>query len=136
MNVLSGTLIRSSTNGSITKMVIRVDETVITAVLIDFTDKVIRPLEGSRITVLFKETETALSHPLPPGVLSIRNRIPCTITAVEDDGILAQVHLAFAGAIIRAIITSESAGELRLAPGMSIFALIKSTEVMVEEEPV
>ena len=136
MNRLTGTVSQCLSNGAITRAVVETNGIVMTAVLVDFASGMIRPVTGSRVALLFKESETALASALPPGILSIRNRLPCTVAAIEDDGVLAQVHLDFGRARLGAIITSESAGELCLAPGKHVFALIKSTEVMLESEAV
>jgi molybdate transport system regulatory protein len=121
-------------NGSIAKAVISVGESIITAIIIDGACDDLQAGIGSGIAVLFKESETAIAHLLPPGTVSIRNRLSCTVVSVNDDGLLASIALDFNGSSIESLITSESASELCLRPGKSVFALIKSTEVMIEKE--
>ena len=133
MNRLAGTLLQCHTNSAISKLVISLDNCIVTAVIIDFIHYGDDVIAGAKVDVLFKESETAIAYLLPAGVLSIRNRLPCRVLAVDDDGLIASVKLDFDGSMIESIITSESASELCLRPGKDVFALVKSTEVMVEK---
>ena len=67
------------------------------------------------MTILFKESETALSEDLAPHSLSIRNISSCIVVSIESDDILAHVNLDFNGHPIASLITSESARDLSLA---------------------
>lgn len=77
---------------------------------------------------------TALALEIPHRALSIRNRLPCRVLAVDDDGILANVSLDHEGRPLRALVTSESIKDLEITPGKTVNALIKSTEVMIDME--
>jgi molybdate transport system regulatory protein len=62
--------------------------------------------------------------------LSIRNRIPGTVTAVTPGEVMAAVKVRLAGGQdITAAVTVEAVDELDLSPGASVHALVKSTEV-------
>jgi len=132
MNRLSGTVVRCEKNGHAALVVIRVGAIDLSAVLIGSFDAGGLPQAGAAVTALFKESETALCLDVAAHALSIRNRLACRITAVEDDGILARVDLDFDGRPLRSLITSDAAHDLRAAVGMAINALVKSTEVLVE----
>jgi len=69
----------------------------------------------------------------PVGLDSIsgRNKLPGTITEIRYEGLLVQVTIDVAGHEITSIITSDSARALGLDEGVSVYALIKATEVMV-----
>ena len=69
----------------------------------------------------------------PVGLDSIsgRNKLPGTITEIRYEGLLVQVTISVAGHEITSIITSDSARDLGLKEGVSVYALIKATEVMV-----
>ncbi|WP_328317315.1 TOBE domain-containing protein [Streptomyces sp. NBC_00388] len=84
--------------------------------------------EGSAVRAMIKSTEISLATGPVTG-LSIRNRLPGTVTDVTTGGAMASVKVAVEGAELTAAITRESATELGLAPGSSVVALIKSTEV-------
>jgi molybdopterin-binding protein len=65
--------------------------------------------------------------------LSARNRFRGVVRSVEVDGLLARVEIDVTEpARVVAIITRESAEELRLRSGMSAAGVVKATSVMVE----
>jgi molybdate transport system regulatory protein len=62
--------------------------------------------------------------------LSIRNQIPGTVTAVTPGEVMAVVKVRLTGGQdVTAAVTVEAVDELNLAPGASVYALVKSTEV-------
>lgn len=63
--------------------------------------------------------------------VSGRNQLQGKVTAVERDGLLAQVTLEVSGGRVTAIITRDAADELGLVPGAEASALIKATSVMI-----
>lgn len=68
-----------------------------------------------------------------PVALSARNRLRGTVSAVEVEGLMAQVELVLTEpARVVALVTREAVEELGLEPGMPATALVKSTSVMVE----
>jgi molybdate transport system regulatory protein len=134
MNRLKGTIVKAQSNGHIWRVAVRVGDTEMSAVLLDFAKSESTPLTGKSVIVSFKEAETALALEAPLHTLSIRNRLPCRVLSVEDDGILANVNLDHEGHTLRALITSESVKDLGVVPGKSVNALIKSTEVMIDLE--
>ncbi|MFF3453939.1 molybdopterin-binding protein [Streptomyces sp. NPDC002730] len=83
---------------------------------------------GSSVRTLIKSTEVALATGAIEG-LSIRNRIPGTITEVTTGGAMAGVKVIVAGGELTAAITKDAVTDLGLAPGSSVIALIKSTEI-------
>ena len=65
--------------------------------------------------------------------ISARNRFRGVVRAVQIDGLLARVEIDVTEpARVVAIITRESAEELRLKPGMGAAGVVKATSVMVE----
>jgi molybdopterin-binding protein len=65
---------------------------------------------------------------------SARNRIACTVTAIETDGFLARVEMeTLEPARLVAIITRESVEDLKLEVGQAATAVVKATSMMVEE---
>ncbi|MFI9644864.1 molybdopterin-binding protein [Streptomyces sp. NPDC052040] len=62
--------------------------------------------------------------------LSIRNRIPGTVTSVIPGEVMAAVKVRLTGGQeITAAVTAEAVDELELVPGAAVYALVKSTEV-------
>jgi len=67
-------------------------------------------------------------------VMSARNRLAGQIESVRVEGLLAQVEMNIGGQCVCAIITRDSALELKLKPGMTAFAVVKATEVMIARD--
>lgn len=84
--------------------------------------------EGSPVRTLVKSTEVSLATGPVEG-LSIRNRIPGTVTEVVTGGAMAGVKVTVEGGELTAAITKDAVTDLGLAPGTPVVALIKSTEV-------
>ncbi|MEU8685570.1 TOBE domain-containing protein [Streptomyces sp. NPDC048611] len=83
---------------------------------------------GSAVHTLVKSTEVALATGVVEG-LSIRNRLPGTVTEVATGGAMAGVKVAVTGGELTAAITREAVEDLGLAAGSEVTALIKSTEI-------
>lgn len=67
--------------------------------------------------------------------LSARNQVRGTITKVEIGSVMAKVQVDIGnGNILNSMITIDSVKELDLKPGDTVFAVIKSTEVMIGKE--
>jgi molybdopterin-binding protein len=69
--------------------------------------------------------------PVGLDAISGRNKLKGTISDVRYEGLLVQVTIEIAGQTITSIITSDAARALELSEGVSVYALIKATEVMV-----
>jgi molybdopterin-binding protein len=63
--------------------------------------------------------------------ISGRNKLFGKVVEVRYEGLLAQVGIEIGGQTITSIITSDAARELDLKKGVSVYALVKATEVMV-----
>jgi molybdopterin-binding protein len=73
----------------------------------------------------------------PPGehvALSARNRLRGRIVRLRLDGLMAEVVLAIGDQALVAVITRTSAERMELAEGQEVFAVMKSTEVMIGKE--
>ena len=72
-------------------------------------------------------------HDEPMGSLEIsaRNRIRGRISSIIADGVMAEVRIQVGDQEIVSIITRSSAERLRLNVGDAVFAVMKSTEVMI-----
>lgn len=132
MNRLEGKLVSRESIGAVAKITVDLGPATVTAVLLE--EPPLLPEQGAPVTVCFKESETALALGGFEGKLSIRNRLPCVVASVQDDGVLCRVNLDFRGTRLSALITSESGRDLGLSAGTQVFALVKSTEVMIALE--
>ena len=63
---------------------------------------------------------------------SARNRMAGIVTAVQRDGVMAQVELSCGDYRIVSLMSREAADELGLAPGVHASAVVKATNVIIE----
>lgn len=63
--------------------------------------------------------------------LSARNKLPGKVLEVEKDGLVCKIKIEIEPSIITSVITDEAVERLDIKPGDRIYAVIKSTEVMV-----
>ena len=67
--------------------------------------------------------------------ISARNQLPGTIAAVEHGSVMSTVTIRLTGGDeVVAAITRESATSMGLAEGDEVFAIIKSTEVIIGKD--
>ncbi|MDX3244767.1 TOBE domain-containing protein [Streptomyces sp. ME18-1-4] len=83
---------------------------------------------GTAVRALVKSTEVSLTTG-PVDGLSIRNRLPGTITGLMIGSAMATVKITVAGGELTAAITKDAATDLGLFVGSGVIALIKATEV-------
>jgi molybdopterin-binding protein len=68
----------------------------------------------------------------PPSLaLSARNRLHGRVVELRTDGLMAEVVIRIGDQDLVSIITRNSAERLRLAVGAEVYAVIKSTEIMI-----
>jgi molybdopterin-binding protein len=63
--------------------------------------------------------------------LSARNQLRGTVASISADGLMAEVVVAIGGQELVSVITKAAAERLRLRVGDEVYAVIKSTEVMI-----
>ena len=63
--------------------------------------------------------------------LSARNQLRGTITALQIEGVMAEVRLQIGDQELVSVITRRSAERLGLRVGEDVYAVVKSTEVMI-----
>lgn len=135
MNRLPGQITRVEAVGSIALVEVAVGERRFTATLIGAGDEVASWPGGMPVTLLFKETEVSLAKNLS-GLISMRNRIPATVAAIERGRLLTSVTLDADGHRIESIITTRSSHALELAVGDTVEGLVKSNEMTLIPESV
>jgi molybdate transport system regulatory protein len=86
---------------------------------------------GQAVFILIKSTEVALATGYVIGI-SIRNRIPGSISAVDHGVVMTTVKVDIGGGdVLTAAITKDAAEDLDLSQGQAVTALVKSTEVSI-----
>jgi molybdate transport system regulatory protein len=88
---------------------------------------------GTAVRALVKSTEVSLAT-APVEGLSIRNRLPGTVTDITTGDAMASVRVTVEGGELTAAITRDAADDLALTAGTPVVALIKSTEVSLAAE--
>jgi molybdate transport system regulatory protein len=81
------------------------------------------------------QIESLLGWPVPAAApelaISARNRLRGTITALSIEGLMAEVQVRIGDQELVSVITRSSAERLRLREGDTVYAVIKSTEVII-----
>ncbi len=134
MNQLSGHLLAIDTQGSVSIADVAVGEhgkLILTAMVLGAAHPATTWSIGQPVTMLFKESEVALARQLS-GQISLRNRMPGQVVALEQGRLLTRVRLALqdvSGSCIDSLITTRSATAMQLAIGDQLEALVKSNEM-------
>jgi molybdopterin-binding protein len=66
--------------------------------------------------------------------LSARNQLKGTVVEAKKGQTTAHVRINIGNATLTASITNEAVGELKLTKGMTVYAVIKASDVMVGVE--
>ena len=66
--------------------------------------------------------------------ISARNQLRARVVSVLAEGLMAEVRLAIGDQELTSVITRRSAERLDLRAGDTVYAVIKSTEVMIGKE--
>lgn len=128
MNHLPGRIVDIEAADGITLVNVESAGVVLSAFLLGPLDPARSLQAGDAVQLLFQEAEVSLARDLS-GVISLRNRLPCTVTSLQAGQLLTRVGLDFAGHKIESIITTRSAQRLELTPGLAVEALVKSNEM-------
>lgn len=98
--------------------------------LTDLGRKLLAEYEASRL--LINETigdETAWEN--VSFKLSARNQLPGKVLQVEKNGLVSKITIEMEPSIITSVVTEEAVEKLDIKSGDRVYAVIKSTEVMV-----
>lgn len=128
MNKLSGIISKIQQSGAILLVDVDVDGHGFSAMLIESATHPEWIREGNLIDLVFKETEVSLAKNLS-GMISMRNRMKCTVQNIEPGRLLSKVSLQFQKYIVTSAITTRSVDSLQLAIGDEVEALVKANEV-------
>ncbi|MGE5649670.1 molybdopterin-binding protein [Noviherbaspirillum sp. UKPF54] len=133
MNRLPATIVAVEVHGSIAVVDAAVGDHRFAATLVGAGEEVASWTAGMAATLLFKETEVSLAKNLS-GLISMRNRIPASVTAVERGKLLTKVTLAFDRFVVESVITTRSSHVLGLDIGDVVEGLVKANEMTVIPE--
>lgn len=128
MNKIQGIITNIQQSGSILLVDIDVDGQTFSALLIEAASKPLWLEVGRKIELIFKETEVTLAKNLT-GLISMRNRMTCTVTKVERGDLLSKITLQFRRHTVVSAITTRSTDMLQISVGDEIEALVKANEI-------
>jgi molybdate transport system regulatory protein len=134
VNQLTGVITKLERSGSIVLVDLDGDGQAFTALMIDAPNIPAWLRTGNLVGMIFKETEVSLAVGLS-GKISMRNRLPCTVTKIRRGELLTVVDLSFQQHTIASAITTRSAEMLGLSIGCQVTALIKTNEIILTELP-
>lgn len=128
MNRITGKISRIQQSGAILLVDVDVEGHCFSAMLIESATHPEWLQEGNFIDLVFKETEVSLAKNLS-GMISMRNRMKCTVQHIERGELLSKVSLQFQKYTVTSAITTRSVDSLQLAIGNEVEALVKANEV-------
>jgi len=131
MNRLPGTIESVERSGSIALIDVAVEGRSYTALLLDSDTE--RFHIGAQVTLAFNETEVALAKNLA-GAISLRNRLPATVEALEQGQLMSRVLLRVGSHQVSSVITTRSLHTLQLQAGDAVEGLVKSNEMYLLPE--
>lgn len=133
MNSLLGNITEITTEGSLSLVKIQVQQTVFTSIVIDTPETASYLKTGSTIKLLFKETEVILAKKIT-GIISLQNKIDCTVDSFEKGALLCKIVLNFETAKITSVITRNAFDQLEIQENDEITAMIKTNEISLSND--
>jgi molybdate transport system regulatory protein len=143
MNTLNGHIKTITTDQNISLVKVLAEGHLFHSLILDTPTTSPWLKEDAPIRLLFKETEVMIG--LPPLHISVRNQLPCRITAITTGAILCELTLsltsdqaspqpAASGPVLRSIITRSACESLGLKENQDVIALIKTNEVSLAHD--
>ena len=133
MNRLKGRIEEVKVNGNLSQVRLLIGENIsINSIIIETPATAKYLHKGTRVNVIFKETEVILAKGNPEGI-SLINQIPGKIKEVKEGNMLCEIGLSTAAGSIQAIISRDAFDLLQLQTGDQITAMVKLNEVMIGE---
>ena len=133
MNKLPATIKSIQQSGTILLVDAAVDDQVFSVLMIE---SLVRPewLEvGAPVDLVFKETEVSLGKDLK-GLITTRNRMPCTVMELDEGELLCKIGLQFRQFTISSVVTTRAVRALKIVPGDVLDALVKANEVSLVKQ--
>lgn len=128
MNTLLGNITDITTEGSLSLVKIKVQNNVLTSIVIDTPETAHYLKIGNEIKVLFKETEVILAKKIT-GIISLQNKIDCIVNSFEKGALLCKIVLNFENTKITSVITRNAFDQLDIQKKDEITAMIKTNEI-------
>lgn len=131
MNILKGKITEVKVHGNLSLVHLTVGETPLKAIVIESPEQADWLRTGNAVNVMFKETEVILGKNCDHAI-SLQNRFPCRILAIEQGTLLSRLVMQHAEGRIVSVITSAAVRQLELKEGEDVLAMVKTNELMIE----
>jgi molybdopterin-binding protein len=128
MNKLTGVISTIDTHEGLSLVSLRVGADTFSSLVLHSPETDAFCRVGNEILLAFKETEVAVGKGLS-GALSMRNRFPAEIMAIEAGQVLTSLTLLYHDIPIQSVITTRSAREMGLQVGNRVEGLVKTNEI-------
>ena len=132
MNKLTGNIVEINSSENLSLVMINIENEQLMAIMIGRPEKVSYLRKGSKIELLFNESEVSIGKNIN-GQISMNNQLPCTIDTMVAAEIFTRVVLQFKNYQLSSLITTKSAKRLKLQNGDKVIALIKTNEIFLKE---
>lgn len=133
MNRLPGIVAFCESSDHLSLVDVEVAGDLFTAIVVETPDNAPWLNAGSKVWVLFKETEVSLAKNLS-GKISLRNRLAARVTGIRKGVLLSEVTLDYRGSVVVSVITTRSVERLNLMEGDAVEGLVKANEVTLMED--
>jgi molybdate transport system regulatory protein len=133
MNTLLGNITEIITEGSLSLVKIKVENTVLTSIVIDTPETAHYLKMGNNIKILFKETEVILAKKIT-GIISLQNKMDCIVSSFEKGLLLCKITMRFGTYIISSVITRTAFDQLNIQENDQITAMIKTNEISLSHD--
>lgn len=130
MNAHKGTIEKIEVSGNLSLVSINVGDCHFKSIVIETPKTADYLIAGKEINVMFKESEVIIGLEDKPRI-SLRNRMPGTISKIEKGQLLTKLTLDTKIGEIFSIITSNAVAELGLHVGCAAVGMVKTNEVLI-----
>lgn len=132
MNKLLGEITSITSSGNISLVEAKVDDVVLSAMIIGNTTNTHFLKIGNKVQLLFKESEVSIAKNFE-GEISLRNRLIGQVLKIKNGIVFSEISFDFKGNRMVSLITTRSVERLGLEVGDEITGFVKSNEVILSE---
>ena len=129
MNTLTAQITRIDTVENLTIVQFDVEGDSLTMMSLDLGDEI---RAGTVVKLAVKATNIALGKDFG-GSLSYANQVPVTVENIENGVLLSAVTVQHGDSTLEAVITVDSLKKMDLRIGETVTALIKASEIYIQE---
>ncbi|MEN8188059.1 MAG: TOBE domain-containing protein [Bacteroidota bacterium] len=132
MNKLEGKIESISVKGSLSLVMVNVNNTLLTTIVIDNPETSPYLKEEKPVKVIFKETEVIIGKG-EQNQISLQNKFKGKIDSIDTGELLCKININTSVGKIASIITANAVRKLDLKPGTEVTAMIKTNEMMLSK---